>query len=334
MRLSRIGKVFVEENRMKLGDAVKNSKGSKVAGIYRISRFEVKTARNGKSYGDCLISDQSFEVPAKYWDIPGERIPLFQQNGILRLEATLDYFKDSPQLTIDGVFLPSLAEIDQSLQSLGMMASRKIDDMVSELTAIIASIKHDGLRELLVTIFGTDTPFGARFKRHPGAVKNHHAYIGGLLEHTLEVAVGAVDHCNRNDKINRDILLAAALVHDIGKVREIEVDAFGMGIGFTKEGKLLRHISLGMEMLDHACQTVGLAPELGLMLKHCILSHHGQAEWGSPVEPMLLEAEILHYLDNLSAKTEQFSREAGRAEPGGFNRSATLRRDVYRPSVE
>ena len=319
---------------MTLGELVRNPKGSKVAGIYRISRFEVKTARNGKSYGDCLISDHSFEVPAKYWDIPGDSAILLQQNGILRLEATLDYFKDSPQLTIDGVYLPSPTEMDQSLQNLGMMAPRKIDDMAGELAAIIASIKHQGLRELLVAIFDTNEPFAEKFKRHPGAIRNHHAYIGGLLEHTLEVAVGAVDYCNRNDKINRDILLAAALVHDIGKVQEIEVDGFGMGIGFTKEGKLLRHISLGMEMLEHACQAVGLAPELGLMLKHCILSHHGQAEWGSPVEPMFLEAELLHYLDNLSAKTEQFSREAGRAEPGGFNRSATLRRDVYRPSVE
>lgn len=319
---------------MKLGELVKNPKGFRVEGIYRISRFEVKTARNGKLYGDCLISDHSFEVPAKYWDIPGECVALFQQNGILRLEATLDYFKDSPQLTIDGVYLPSPAAIDQSLQSLGMMASRKLDDMVSELAAIIASINHQGLRELLGAIFDTNKPFAEKFKRHPGAVKNHHAYIGGLLEHTLEVAQGALDHCNRNNKINRDILVAAALVHDIGKVREIEVDAFGLGIGFTREGKLLRHISLGMEMLEHACQVVKLAPEVGLMLKHCILSHHGQAEWGSPVEPMFLEAELLHYLDNLSAKTEQFSREAGRAEPGSFNRSATLRRDVYRPSLD
>ncbi len=319
---------------MKLGELVKNPKGFKVAGIYRVSRFEVKTARNGKSYGDCLIGDYSFEVPAKYWDIPGECVTLFQQQTILRLEATLDYFKDSPQLTIDGVYLPLPEEIDQSLQNLGMLAPRKIEDMVNELADIIAHVQHEGLRALLVAMFVDDKEFAGRFKRHPGAVKNHHAYIGGLLEHTLEVAVGAIDHCNRNSKINRDILVTAALVHDIGKVQEIEVDAFGMGIGFTREGKLLRHISLGLEMLAPACQAAGLEGEIALMLKHCILSHHGQAEWGSPVEPMFLEAELLHYLDNLSAKTEQFSREAGRLEPGSFNRSTTLRREIYRPSLE
>ncbi|SDD97480.1 3'-5' exoribonuclease YhaM family protein [Sporomusa acidovorans] len=319
---------------MKLGELVKNPKGFKITGIYRISRFEVKTARNGKAYGDCLISDHSFEVPAKYWDIPTERVALFQKNGVLRIDATLDYFKDSPQLTIESVFLPLPAEVDQSLSSLGMMAPRPIDDMYVELKSIIANVGHEGLRKLLTGIFVDDRQFAEKFKRHPGAVKNHHAYIGGLLEHTLEVAVGALDYCKRNDKIKRDILLAAALVHDIGKVREIEVDMLGMGIGFTREGKLLRHISLGLEMLESACQSVGLEAEISLMLKHCILSHHGQAEWGSPVEPMFLEAELLHYLDNLSAKTEQFYREAERAEPGGFNKSATLRREIYRPGWE
>ncbi|MBP2636827.1 MAG: yhaM [Firmicutes bacterium] len=319
---------------MKLGELVKNPKGFKVTGIYRVSRFEVKTARNGKAYGDCLVSDYSFEVPAKYWDIPAEGVALFQQQGILRLEATLDYFKDSPQLTIDNVYLPQPEEIDQSLQELGMMAPRSLEDMVNELTDIIAQVSHEGLRALLVAMFIEDKSFSERFKRHPGAVKNHHAYIGGLLEHTLELTVGAIDHCNRNNKINKDILVAAALVHDIGKVQEIELDAFGMGIGFTREGKLLRHISLGIEMLEPFCRAVGLEKEIALMLKHCILSHHGQAEWGSPVEPMFLEAELLHYLDNLSAKTEQFSRETERLEPGAFNRSPTLRREIYRPSID
>ena len=315
---------------MKLGELTKNPKGYKVSGIYRISKFEVKTAKNGKAYGDCLISDPSFDIPAKYWDIPGEMAALFQQNGILRIEATLDYFKESPQLTIDGVYVPLQQDIDQSLRDLGLMASRDIDGMYKELLDIIANVQYNTLRQMLVYIFVTNKPLAEKFKRHPGAVKNHHAYIGGLLQHTLEVAEGALDQCARNARINKDILLAAALVHDIGKVREIEVDALGLPVGFTKEGKLLRHISLGIEMVETACREAQVEEELNLILKHCILSHHGLAEWGSPVEPMIIEAEILHYLDNLSAKTEQFAREQDRIEPGGFNKSYVLRRDVYR----
>lgn len=317
---------------MRLGEVTKHPKGFRIAGIYQVARFEVKTAKNGKAYGDCVVSDPSFEIPAKYWDIPAESAALFQQNSILGLEATLDYFKESPQLTIDRVYVPSPQEIDQSLQRLGLMAPRDIDGMYKQLEDIIAGVCHNRLRQMLVWIFLSNTSFAEQFKRHPGAVRNHHAYIGGLLQHTLEVAEAALDQCARNGRINKDLLLASALVHDIGKVREIEVDTLGLPVGFTKEGKLLRHISLGMELVGQACREVQVEEEVEVILKHCILSHHGQAEWGSPVAPMLLEAELLHYLDNLSAKTEQFAREQERLEPGDFTKSYVLRREVYRTS--
>lgn len=315
---------------MKLGELIKNPKGFKVAGIYRVSRFEVKTAKNGKAYGDCLISDQNCDVPAKFWDIPGDIVTLFQGNGLLRIEATLDYFKENPQLTIDGVKIPSQQDIDQSLQSLGLLAPQGLDSMYVRFKDIIAGVEQPVLRQLLANIFVENKEFAAKFIRHPGAVKNHHAYIGGLLQHSLEVAESALAYCNHNARINKDLLVSAALIHDIGKVREIEVDALGLPVGFTKEGKLLRHISLGIEIIDTACREIGAANELNLILKHCILSHHGMPEWGSPVEPMILEAEILHYLDNLSAKTEQFAREEDKVEPGEFSKSYLLRRDVYR----
>ncbi|QDR83010.1 3'-5' exoribonuclease YhaM family protein [Sporomusa termitida] len=319
---------------MKLGELVRNPKGARLAGIYRVSRFELKTAKNGKTYGDCYISDHSFDVPAKFWDISGEYSQILQQNLVLYIEATLDHFKEAPQLIIDSVAIPSRQEIDEALNTLGMMASQDIGQLYEALTAIIAGVECKSLKQILNYVFIDDKEFVERFKRHPGAVKNHHACIGGLLQHTVEVATTALDYCVRNPRVKKDILLAAALFHDIGKVREIEVDALGLPVGFTKAGKLLRHIYLGMELVEQACRKFNLEAELCLILKHCIYSHHGQAEWGSPVEPMILEAEILHYLDNLSAKTEQFIREEDKALPGSFNRSATLRRDIYRLSEE
>lgn len=317
---------------MRLGEVTKNPKGFRISGIYQVSRFEVKTAKNGKPYGDCIVSDPSLEMAAKYWDISPENAVLFQRNSILGIEATLDYFKESPQLTIDRAYVPSRQEIEQSLQMLGLMAPRDIDDMYLELQDLIASVRHTKLRQMMLYIFVENISFAEQFKRHPGAVRNHHAYIGGLMQHTLEVAEAALDQCVRNDRINKDLLLAAALVHDIGKVREIEVDTMGLPVGFTKEGKLLRHISLGMELVGQACREAQVEEEVDVILKHCILSHHGQAEWGSPVAPMILEAELLHYLDNLSAKTEQFVREQERLEPGEFTKSNILRREVYRAS--
>ena len=318
---------------MTLGELVKNPKGFKITGIYRISRFEVKTAKNGKAYGDFQISDLSCDVPAKYWDISAQVTALLSQHAILQIEATLDYYKDAPQLTVVGITIPSPEAIDQAIKNLGMMSMRDLDEMLAWIVATINKLENDALRQVLTYFFVTRIDFAQQFQRHPAAVRNHHAWIGGLLEHSVEVVESALAYCARRDKVNQELLIAAALLHDIGKVREIEVDALGLPVGFTKEGKLLGHIYLGMEMVEQACREVGATQEIGLLLKHCIFSHHGQADWGSPVEPMIVEAEILHYLDNLSAKTDMFSREEERAEVGGFVRSHSLRRDVYRPRL-
>lgn len=316
---------------MKLSEAIKNPKGSRISGIYRIGRFEVKTARTGKAYGDCLISDPSGEIPAKYWDIPEEAAALAQQQVLVRVEAALDFFKEAPQLTIMSLTAPAAAEVEQALRELGLMSALDLNALFADLEKLIGTIQQEQLRRVLEQIFVLNKDFAIRFRCHPGAVHNHHAWIGGLLEHTMEVAWSAEDYCLRNNCINRDLLLTVALLHDIGKVWEIAVDDLGLPVGFTKQGKLLRHISLGMEQVDQACRELGTDPEISLVLKHCILSHHGQTEWGSPVEPMLLEADVLHYLDNLSAKTDQFSREGKRLEPGSFAKSYGLRREVYRP---
>ena len=317
---------------MKLAEVAKQPKGFRITGIYRISRFDVKTAKNGKAYGDCMISDTSGDVPAKYWDIPSATAAVMAKHGILRIEAALDFFKDSPQFTITGIGVPAESETTAMLQNLGLMAKHDLAIMYAALVEFINAVAYEQFRLVLRHIFSGE--FARQFQHHPGAVWNHHAWIGGLLEHTLEVAGSAVDYCKRNPCVNQDILLSAALLHDIGKVQEIEVDDIGLPLGFTREGKLLRHIYLGMEQVEHACLATGASPEAALILKHCILAHHGQPEWGSPVEPMMVEAEVLHFLDNLSAKTDQFSRDEERTAPGGFTRSATLRHDVYRSELK
>ncbi len=317
---------------MKLAEVTKQPKGFRLTGIYRISRFDVKTAKNGKAYGDCMISDTSGDVPAKYWDITAETAAVMSKHGILRLEAMLDFFKDNPQFTIIRIGVPAESDTTAMLRNLGLMAKQDLAVMYGALLEFIAAVGNEQFRLVLTHIFAGE--FSRQFQHHPGAVWNHHAWIGGLLEHTLEVAASAVDYCKRNPSVNQDILLSAALLHDIGKVQEIEVDDIGLPVGFTRAGKLLRHIYLGMERVEYACRATGASPEVALILKHCILAHHGQPEWGSPVEPMMVEAEVLHYLDNLSAKTDQFGRDEERTAPGGFTRSATLRRDVYRPELK
>ena len=319
---------------MKLAAVIKNEQGFRVTGIYRISRFELKRAKTGKRYGDCMISDSSADIPAKCWDIEEEQAAVLTSHIILSVTGVLDFYKEAAQLTITDVAVPSDEERTAALKELGLTSKRDRKDMADGLDRLIQSVRRDDLRRLLCYVFSSADGFGASFLRHPGAVWNHHAWIGGLAEHTLEVAELADTYCQRTTGISRDILLTAALLHDIGKVQEIETDLLGLPLGFTAKGKLLRHIYLGMEQVEQACRQVGASAETALILKHCILSHHGQPEWGSPVEPMMMEAEILHYLDNISAKTDMFSRETERTAPGGFTRSQTLKRDIYRPEME
>lgn len=319
---------------MKLAAVIKSERGCRVTGIYRISRFELKKAKTGKWYGDCLISDTSADIPAKYWDIEEEQAAVLTSHMILSVTATLDFYRETPQLTITDVAVPSDEEQTAALRGLGLTSKRDRKDMADDLGRFIESVQRDDLRRLLRQVFSSSDRFGASFLCHPGAAWNHHAWIGGLAEHTLEVAELADTYCQRNKGINRDILLTAALLHDIGKVQEIETDLLGLPLGFTTKGKLLRHIYLGMEHVEQACRQVDASPETAIILKHCILSHHGQPEWGSPVEPMMMEAEILHYLDNISAKTDMFSRETERIAPGGFTRSQTLKREIYRTEME
>lgn len=319
---------------MKLAAVIKKERGFRVRGIYRISRFELKTAKTGKRYGDCVISDSSADIPAKYWDIEEEQASALTGHIILSVTGVLDFYKEAPQLTITAVAVPSDEERTAALRDLGLTSKRDRKDMADCLDRLIESVQRDDLQRLLRHVFSGSDGFSASFLRHPGAVWNHHAWIGGLAEHTLEVAELADMYCQRNRGVDRDILLAAALLHDIGKVNEIETDSLGLPLGFTAEGKLLRHIYLGMEHVEQACRQVGASTETALIIKHCILSHHGQPEWGSPVEPMMMEAELLHYLDNISAKTDMFSRESERTAPGGFTRSQTLKRDIYRPEME
>ena len=314
---------------MKLQEVIANTKGFAFVGVYRISRFEIKKTRGGKDYGDCYVGDGKTEITAKFWDITPEKAKLLKENTIVKISATLDFYRETAQLLLVDASLPSGKEREQVLIDLGAGAPESAENE-RRLAAAVDSVKHTDLRRLLQQIFIIDEEFGNRFRRHPGAVYNHHAGIGGLLEHTLEIATAAADMCRRDSRLNRDVLISAVLLHDIGKVDEIAVDELGLPTGFTKEGKLLRHIYLGMERVAAACRIADVAAETALIMKHCILAHHGQAEWGSPVEPMILEAQVLHYLDNISAKIEQFSREADAVLPGEFARSTGLRRDVYK----
>jgi len=183
--------------------------------------------------------------------------------------------------------------------------SKDVEAMAESIVEFIESLKNPHLGALL-RAFWNDDDFRRGFVRSPAARNIHHAYLGGLLEHTLNVTQLAEECAKLYPELDRDLLLTMAILHDIGKIKELGAEA---EIIYTREGLLVGHINLGLEMLDEKIALVEDFPkELAIRCRHILLSHHGELEWGSPIVPKTPEAMVLHYLDNLDAKTNIFLR--------------------------
>lgn len=211
------------------------------------------------------------------------------------------------------------------------VSSKNLDEMYAELLKIIGSIRNTYLKALLDKFFVEDEAFAARFRKASAAKSIHHGFIGGLLEHTLSVAKLCDYYCTAYPILNRDLLLTAAICHDIGKVHEISPFPTN---DYTDAGQFLGHIVVGSEMVGKkAAEIPGFPEMLEMQLKHCILAHHGEFEYGSPKKPALIEAVALSHADDTDAKMETFteilqsSQETGWL---GYNRlfESNLRRTV------
>jgi 3'-5' exoribonuclease len=198
----------------------------------------------------------------------------------------------------------------------------------AELLRLIASVSDPGLRTLLERMLGADTEIGRGFRLAPAATRNHHACLGGLFEHTVSVARlcdFAADHYG--GMIDRDLLITAALLHDVGKIREIGARA---GFPYTDEGRLLGHILLGLQMTGDAARDIGLEPGTRLLLEHLIASHQGRYEWQSPREPRIIEAFVLHHIDDLDAKVDHARILLDTVDAGWTDYDRSLRRELLK----
>lgn len=281
--------------------------GESIVGFFAVRNVNVSTARNGSTFLSCVLSDGQMELPAKQWDLVG--IPP-RENTVIKVQAVMDRYQGQPQLVIQrwreaepGEYKP-----DQFIPKSPLDPA----SMWQELQCFIGQIQHPGLSRLVDIVLNNYTD---AFISCPGAVKHHHAYIGGLLEHTLGVCKNAL--AVATDNCNKDLLLAGAILHDIGKIQTY--DWKGCNITVTDEGKLLGHIVIGAKILE-SCMSANPPPELDKKthnaLLHLLISHHGKLEWGSPVEPMMKEAVILHAADMLDAQLWKMSRAEAEAEAG------------------
>jgi 3'-5' exoribonuclease len=274
--------------------------GSGVQGVYLLSAKETRQTRQGKPFYKLRVSDRTGTVDCTVWEVdsmaPGVRV-----GDLVSVSARVTEYQGKPQLEATGIaaapvgaarprdFLPS--------------TYRDVEELKGFLQFHIGSVYDHDYAALLECIFG-DEAFLETFITAPAAKVYHHAYLGGLVEHTVAVAETCDFVAQQYGRVDRDLLLTAALLHDIGKTKELE---FETAIDYTDAGKFLGHVIQGVMLVSEKAAEVPSFPEVKLQhLLHCIVSHHGELEWGSPKRPKTIEALILHHVDNLDAKVKGF----------------------------
>jgi len=307
--------------------------GAEVRAVYLLLEKRSGETKHGKRYLTLLLADRSGNIEAKVWDDADRVDALCAPDSVIGVVAKVSQYQGKLQLTVAGV--EPLAAEAEHLELLLPASPRDRATMLQELDRMVASVECKALRALLRRCVGPATELGRAYRLHPAAKRNHHAYLGGLLEHSLSVAgtcVRLAEHYGEQGvlDIDRDLLVTGALLHDIGKVRELMERP---GLGYTTAGQLLGHIVLGIQMVAAEAEHVpALTPERLLMLQHLIASHQGKPEWDSPKVPQMIEALILHYADDLDAKLNQAGGVLAGVAPGEWSAyDRGLGRAFYRP---
>ena len=259
-------------------------------------------------------------MDAKIWDLASPGVGNFEAMDYICVDADVTVFMGSNQLNVKRV---RKADAREYVPADYLPVSKKdIGQMYQELLKLIASIRNPWLKKLVDSYFVEDGAFAKAFQFHSAAKTVHHGFVGGLLEHTLSVVRMCDYFASAYPLVNRDLLLTAAVFHDIGKTKELSVFPEN---DYTDDGQLLGHIIIGTEMVGERIRTIpGFPDRLAAELKHCILAHHGELEYGSPKKPALLEAMALNFADNADAKMETMIEALGNAGENkgwlGFNR--------------
>ena len=294
--------------------------GNHISDIYLCKTKQIQLTKTGKEYGNLILQDKTGTIEAKIWDLSSPGVGEFDAMDYVHIEADVTLFQNANQLNVRRI---RTAREGEYVEADYLPVSKKeIGKMYEELLGFVRSVKNPWLNQLLSGYFVEDKEFAKAFQFHSAAKTVHHGFVGGLLEHTLSVVKLCGYYAGYYKTLNRDLLLTAAMFHDIGKMQELsrfpEND-------YTDDGQLLGHIMIGTEMISERIRQIpDFPPRLASELKHCILAHHGELEYGSPKKPALLEALALNFADNTDAKMETMieALAAGGTNKGwlGYNR--------------
>jgi 3'-5' exoribonuclease len=282
---------------------------------------QVKPKKTGEPYLALTLGDRTGQIEAKMWDNVDEVLEAFEQDDFVKVKGLINRYNNRFQLTIHK--LRRLEEGDVEPADYLPATTKNVDELWRDLGAFVATMKDPHLRSLLKA-FMADDAIAQAYRTAPAAKTLHHAFIGGLLDHVVSLFRSCDLVCRNYPQVNRDLVLAGAFLHDIGKIHEL---TFARSFTYTTRGQLLGHMIIELEMLQ---EKIALVPDfpaaMKTLLEHLIISHHGQYEFGSPKLPMFPEALLLHYMDDLDSKMESmramFEREMDPDNPWtGYNPS-------------
>ena len=271
--------------------------GEIVDDVFILSEKILARKKDGGHYLNVVLADKTGNVKGVAWDQVDQIKDLAAKGDFVRVKGTAGEYRGALQLIVKS--LESVAPDAVDTSDFIAATPRNIDKMIAQLKDIAETVQTGYLKELLIRFFN-DVQWVEKFKRAPAAKMMHHAYIGGLLEHTLSLAVLVNRVADHYSGIDRDLLMTGAILHDIGKIEEFE---YATRIDYSDAGRLVNHIVIGLEMIGEKINAVENFPEnAAMLLKHLIVSHHGSREFGSPEPPKTLEGLLLNYLDEIDSK--------------------------------
>ncbi len=280
-----------------------------ITGFFAAASKQVRGKKDGSRYFALTLSDRTGQIESRMWETAeaGD----FVAGDVVKVRAQVCRYKEFLQLNIERIrkALPD----EFSLSDYVPRTERNIDQLWAELNGYVDSFTNLHLKALLRS-FLDDADTAAAFREAPAAKSMHHAWIGGLLEHVVSL-LGIADLAAKHYQVHRDLLLTGAILHDIGKLRELR---WGTSFDYSIEGQLLGHVTIGVALIDRKIAALpDFPPALRVLVEHLVLSHHGKYEFGSPKLPMIPEAVLLHYLDDMDAKMQTLNTEFARNVAAG-----------------
>lgn len=265
--------------------------------IFLVKAKEVRSKKTGEPYLSLTLGDKSGDLPAKMWENVEDVAPTFDRDDFVKVKGLVQVYRNKQQLTIHRIRRCQETEIDAA--DYFPKTTKDVEEMFGELLSLVNQTNNPYLKELLCS-FLNDSDFVSKLKEAPAAKTIHHAWLGGLLEHTLSLCRLCQLVAQHYPEIDIDLLITGAILHDIGKTEEL---SYSRSFAYTTEGQLLGHMILELDLVNQKiAQIAEFPPKLKTVIQHLIISHHGEYEFGSPKLPMFPEALVLHCLDNLDSK--------------------------------